>query len=462
MQLHIYRVLTVVLGMGFSFLPALAQQQQSTKPPHILLFLSDDQGWMDVGYQGSEIKTANIDRLAAAGVRFNQFYAQPVCTPSRSALLTGRYPIRQGLQVMVVRPWADYGLPLEERTLAQALKEVGYRTAIVGKWHLGHHQRAYLPTKRGFDHQYGHYNGALNYFTHMRDEGLDWHRDDKPLKEEGYTTNLITREAVRIVESHNPAQPLFLYVPFNAPHAKLVAPQEYIDRYRHIKNKDRRIYAAMVHCMDDAIGNILDAFKKRGMSKNTLVYFSSDNGGADYPGGGAENGPLRGAKGSLYEGGVRVPAVMVWPGKIKPGTIVNEPLHIVDMYPTLLKLAGAGLDQPLPLDGKDIWPTIVQGKPSPHDEILYNIDTRGGAIRRGDWKLVQYYKTTGDQTNTELFNLAKDPSEKVNLADKYPQKVKELIVRLDRYAKAAVPPKGSYEMDKPPNFKSPKVWGETD
>jgi len=461
MQLHIYRVLTVVFGMGFSVFPAPAQPQQSTKRPHILLFLSDDQGWKDVGYQGSEIKTVNIDRLAAMGVRFNQFYVQPVCSPTRSSLLTGRYPIRQGLQVMVIRPWADYGLPLEERTLAQALKKVGYKTAIVGKWHLGHHQRAYLPTKRGFDHQYGHYNGALNYFTHIRDGGLDWHRDDKALNEEGYTTNLIAREAVRIVESHNPNQPLFLYVPFNAPHAKLQAPQEYIDRYPHIKDKGRRVYAAMVHCMDDAIGQIVTTLKNRGMWENTLTFFSSDNGGAAYAGGGADNGPLRGAKGSLYEGGVRVPALMVWPGQIKSGTIVNEPLHIVDLYPTLLKLADACLDQPLPLDGKDIWPTILQGKPSPHDEILHNIDPRGGAIRRGDWKLVQYYKRPGNKTSTELFNIARDPSEKVNLADKHPEKVKELVARLTHYARMSVPPKGSYEIKRPPDWKPPKVWGET-
>ena len=452
--------LLVLAGLAVS--GGCVGKQRSAARPHILLLVSDDQGWMDVGYHGSEIQTANLDRLAAAGVRLDQFYVQPVCTPTRSALLTGRYPIRQGLQVMVVRPWADYGLPLEERTLAQALEEVGYRTAIVGKWHLGHHEPAYLPTRRGFDHQYGHYNGAIDYFTHMRDKGLDWHRDDKGLHEEGYATELIAREAVRIVESHDPARPLLLYVPFNAPHAALQAPQEYIDRYRHIDNEDRRTYAAMVHCMDDGIGQILSALDERGMREDTLVIFCSDNGGADWPGGGAENGPLRGDKGSLYEGGVRVPAFMTWPGKLKPGTIVAELLHVVDLYPTLLELAGARLEQPLPLDGADIWPTVAEGKPSPHEEILLNAEPRRGAIRRGDWKLIHRRGRLGQAPRNELYNIAEDPFEKTNLAAEHPAKVRQLLVRLERYDREATPAKGAYDAVKPPNWKPPEVWGEPD
>src|SRR5262245_33645686 len=176
------------------------QAAEKNRPPHIVFFLADDLGWKDVGWHGSEIQTPHLDRLAAAGVKLEQFHVQPVCSPTRCALLTGRYPMRCGLQTGVVRPWAKYGLPLEERTLPQALKEAGYRTAIVGKWHLGHFERAYLPTRRGFDHQYGHYNGAIDYFTHERDGGFDWHRDDRVHRDKGYSTQLLAAEAVRLIK----------------------------------------------------------------------------------------------------------------------------------------------------------------------------------------------------------------------------------------------------------------------
>src|SRR3954453_19167812 len=180
--------------------------------PNIVFFLIDDLGWSDVGFHGGEIKTPNIDKLAAAGARLEAFYVQPVCSPTRAALMTGRYPMRHGLQVGVVRPWAQYGLPLDERTLPQALKDAGYETAICGKWHLGHVRPEYLPTHRGFLHQYGHYNGAIDYFTHVRDGGVDWHRGDHARQDEGYPTHLVAREAVRIIEKRDPKKPLFLYV----------------------------------------------------------------------------------------------------------------------------------------------------------------------------------------------------------------------------------------------------------
>ena len=433
--------------------------------PNIVFILADDLGFKDVGYQGGDIKTPNIDKLASEGTRLDQFYVQPVCSPTRSSLMTGRYPIRYGLQIGVIRPWAEHGLPLEERTLAPALKEAGYTTAICGKWHLGHLSSQYLPTSRGFDHQYGHYNGALDYFTHIRDGGLDWHRNDQPLHEEGYTTNLIADESVRLIEQHDTSHPLFLYVPFNAVHSPFQAPQDYIDMYKHIENKRRRLYAAMLTCMDDAIGRIVSALHKRRLKRNTLVIFCSDNGGV---GGVADNGPLRGQKAQLYEGGIRVPAIAVWPGVLKAGAVVKEPLHIVDMYPTLLKLAGGRLEQALPIDGKDAWPTIAKGRPSPHEEILLNITPATGAIRRGDWKLVynggigaNNAGSTIEQKVFELFNLSEDPYEKNDLADRYPQKFRELKRRLEQYAAEAVKP------NIPPNrmpkdFKVPEIWGHPD
>jgi len=433
--------------------------------PNIVFILADDLGWKDVGYHGGSLKTPNIDQLAAEGTRLEQFYVQPVCSPTRSSLMTGRYPMRYGLQVGVVRPWANYGLPLEERTLAQAIKEAGYETAICGKWHLGHLNSQYLPTARGFDHQYGHYNGALDYFTHIRDGALDWHRDDQPVREEGYTTDLLADESVRLIERHDATRPLFLYVPFNAVHSPFQAQQGYIDQYKDIQAKNKRIFAAMVTSMDNAVGRIVSALDKRDVRQNTLIIFCSDNGGLA---GVSDNGPLRGHKGLLYEGGIRVPAIVVWPGVLKAGAVVDEPLHIVDMFPTLIKLAGGTLEQPLPLDGKDAWPTIAQGKPSPHEEILLNVTPANGAIRCGDWKLAWNGGIGANEAGKkaernvfELFNLAEDPYEKNDLSQKNPGKFEELKRRLEFYARQAVTPNVPPNT-KPDDFKVPKVWGLPD
>ncbi len=472
----------IVLGVAtlFAAVASTCAAPAAAPRPNVLFILADDLGWGDVGFHGSEIKTPHIDKLAAAGARLEQFYVQPVCSPTRAAFMTGRYPIRYGLHVGVVRPWAQYGLPLDERILPQALKEAGYETAITGKWHLGHFQPAYLPTHRGFDHQYGHYNGALDYNTHFRDGGFDWHRDDKVNRDEGYSTHLVAREASRLITEHDSAKPLFLYVPFNAVHSPHQVPENYTAPYSAIKGI-RRTYAGMLAAMDEAIGQIIGALEKKGLRDNTLIFFCSDNGGPS-PGVVTSNGPLRAGKGTLYEGGVRVPAVAAWTGKIKAGSIVDAPLHMVDWYPTLLKLAGVSLAQKHPLDGRDAWPAITQGAPTPHEDILHNITAIGGAVRVGNWKLVvngQYSEVEGgegegtpkagkkngkkaangaaDTTRIELFDLKNDPYEKTNLAEKNPEKVRELRARIDAYAKAAVPTK---QAPAPAGFKSPSVWGE--
>jgi len=383
--------------------------------------------------------------------------------------MTGRYPIREGLQVGVIRPWADYGLPLQERTIAQALRAAGYSTAITGKWHLGNCDVAYLPTHRGFDHQYGHYVGAMDYFTKTRMGGYDWHRDDRTLREEGYTTNLIAAECRRIIAQHDPRQPLFLYVPFQAVHAPLEVPASYVAPYAHIANKKRRTYAAMTTCMDDAVGQIVQALEQRGIRDNTLILFSSDNGGPERWG--ADNGPLRGQKGTLYEGGVRVPAFANWPGKLPASTVRDGLMHMVDWYPTLATLAGAALDQPLPLDGKNMWDMIANGGPSPRTEILHNLEPTRAAIRVGDWKLVRHTpqaappkkknqrkgkKKARGTERIELFNMAQDPNETTNLADTQPEKVRQLLGRLKVYAAGAAPPK---QTPMPQGFQAPAVWG---
>lgn len=443
--------------------------------PHILFILADDLGYQDVGFTGgTEIRTPNLDRLATAGTRLDQFYVLPVCSPTRAALLTGRYPMRYGLQTGVVRPWADYGLPLEERLLPQALKEAGYRTAIVGKWHLGHCDPAYLPTRRGFDHQYGHYNGAIDYFEHTRDGGFDWHRNDAECRETGYSTALLAKEAVRLIREQDARTPLFLYLAFNAVHAPHQVPEPYKAPYGELK-EPRRTYAGMVAALDEAVGQVYAALELRGFATNTLIVFSSDNGGPA-PGRVTDNGRRRAAKGTLYEGGVRVCAFATWPGRIPAGARLEQPVHIVDWYPTLLKLAGAPTAQRLPPDGRDLWATLTQHQPSPRDEILLNAEPHRGALRVGPWKLIvngaaadpapdlveagPAAVASADENRpgkTELFNLDDDPYERQNLAAVEPERVRQLQQRYQALARQAVPPKSKALR---PGFRAPRVWGQ--
>ena len=249
-----------VLAVSF----AIAIDSRAAARPNVVFILADDLGRHDCGFMGgTQIETPHLDQLAKAGTILDAFYVQPVCSPTRAALMTGRYPMRHGLQVGVVRPWAQYGLPLEEITLAQRLKEAGYTTAIVGKWHLGHFRPEYLPTRRGFDHQYGHYNGAIDYFTHVRDGGFDWHQDDKVSRDEGYSTQLLGDAAARFIATNAGKRPFFLYVPFNAVHAPHQAPEVYLRRYRNLR-RPRRQYAAMLTAMDDAVGKIVEAVEQAG------------------------------------------------------------------------------------------------------------------------------------------------------------------------------------------------------
>jgi arylsulfatase A-like enzyme len=421
--------------------------EQGPPRPHIVYILADDLGWKDVGFHGSDIKTPNLDKLARTGARLEQFYAQPMCTPSRAALMTGRYPHRYGLQTIVIPSNGKYGLATDEWLLPQVLKDAGYKTAIVGKWHLGHADRKYWPRQRGFDYQYGPMLGEIDYFSHSAHGTRDWFRNNQPVKEAGYVTQLLGHDATRLIENHDSKSPLFLYLAFTAPHAPYQAPREYLDRYKHIADPSRRAYAAMITAMDDEIGRVLNALEKRKMRDNTVIVFQSDNGGprsakftgevdtshASIP---ADNGPYRDGKGMLYEGGTRVAALMNWPGRIKAGTVVNQPIHMVDMYPTLARLAGAPLSKSKPLDGLDVWPAIGKGMASPRTEVVYDIEPFRAAVRKGDWKLV--WQATLP-SKIELFNLAQDPSETTNLAEQNPKKVAELQQRIEILARDAVP-----------------------
>lgn len=420
----------------------LVNAQQAAPRPHIVYIVADDLGWKDVGFHGSDIATPNIDRLAHDGARLEQFYVQPMCTPTRAALLTGRYPFRYGLQTAVIPTPSKYGLPTDEWLLPQALKEVGYKTIMVGKWHLGHSDRKYWPRQRGFDYHYGAMVGEIDYFTHTSGNVKDWFRNNQPVKETGYVTHLWGRDAVAQINAHDSKTPLFLYLAFTAPHAPYQAPKEYLDKYKQIADPTRRAYAAMVTAMDDEIGQVVAALVKKKMRENTLIVFMSDNGGnrtamlsgdvdvskLKLP---ADNGPYRGGKGMLYEGGTRVVALANWPNRIKSGE-VKEVMHVVDMFPTLAGLAGGNLKKGKPLDGVDVWSTISDGRPSPRKEVVYNIEPFRGGVREGDWKLIW---RTPLPSALELYNIAQDPFEKTNVAGKNPQIVKELQKRIEELAR---------------------------
>ena len=428
--------------------PRRADAADAPRPPNVVYVVSDDQGWKDVGFHGSDIRTPNLDALAKGGAKLEQLYAQPMCTPSRAALMTGRYPHRYGLQTLVIPSAGTYGLATDEWLLPQALKEAGYSTAIVGKWHLGHADKKYWPNQRGFDHQYGPLLGEIDYFTHSAHGTRDWFRDGKPVKEDGYVTELLGDDAVKLIQKQDPAKPLFLYLAFTAPHSPYQVPDKYLEAYASIADPARRAYAAMITAMDEQIGRVVQALDERGMRKDTLIVFQSDNGGprsAKFTGEvdmskstiPADNGIYRDGKASLYEGGTRVVGLANWPGHIPAGSVIDEPIHVVDMYPTVAKLAGAKLGKNKPLDGVDVWPAIAEGKPSPREEIVYGVEPFRAAARKGDWKLV-WQATLPNRV--KLFDLAKDPSEKTNLAAQNPEKVAELKAFIEAQARDSVPP----------------------
>ena len=366
--------------------------------------------------------------------------------------------MRYGLQTLVIFPSHTYGLPTDEKTLPQALKEAGYKTLMVGKWHLGHADKKYWPQNRGFDYFYGNVVGEVDYFTRERGGLIDWQRNGVFLEEHGYYTDLIGDDAVKLIDEQDGEQPFFLYFASLAPHAPYQAPESAIDRYKSVADPLRRTYSAMISLLDAQVGRIVAELDKKGLRENTLVLFASDNGGAtnglfaegaksnaeraEQQGGvqmdqktPASNAPLKGGKGSLWEGGVRVVAFANWPGKLKP-RVVDAPLDMVDVMPTLLDLAGAKGSPDHPFDGRDMWATIAEGAPSPHEDILINVEAFRGAVRKGDWKLVKIALLPG---KTQLFNLAQDPGETTDVAAENPEIVKDLEARLLTYAKEQKP-----------------------
>jgi len=405
------------------------------KRPNFVVILADDLGWNDVGYHGSEITTLNIDRLASQGIEFNRFYVCSVSSPTRASLLTGRFPSRYG----ILAPLADdAGLPAGTVTIAELLRQNGYDTGISGKWHLGAVPEA-RPMHYGFSSSYGSLRGQIDPYTHLYKNGAKtWQRNDVLIDEEGHATDLIAKEAVRFISKpRKNGEPFFLYVAFTVPHYPLQEPKEYIDAFQNIiSNKSRRDYAASVKHMDTSIGLILAAIKKAGIEKNTVVMFLSDNGGqqnwhpkTEYGGkfkGNdvlGDNKPLRGWKGSLYEGALRVPAILIWPGKLKYMKI-EESVNVTDIYPTLAYLAGAKIPAEFNIEGINFWP-LINGNASPKDRSLYWKSNNGAALQKDGWKLIHNGSKFEDGTD-ELYNIKLDPYETKDIAKDNPDKVQEL------------------------------------
>ena len=410
---------------------------QNAQKPNIIIILVDDMGYADVGFNGcKDIPTPNIDRIATNGVKFtNGYVCFSVCGPSRAGLLTGRYPQRFGYERNPqYRPNdPNMGLPKTESTLAEALKKVGYKSGIIGKWHQGADISNH-PLNRGFDEFFGHLGGGHAYFSELltikdsysveNNEGESYKtwimRNHEPIQTKKYLTDEFTDEAVQFVE-RNKKEPFFLYLAYNAPHSPLQATQEYLDRFPNIIDKKRKTYAAMVSAVDDGVGKLLDKLESLNLDKNTLVYFLSDNGGPEQNNG-SDNGPLREGKSSIYEGGYRVPFAMQWKGTVPSGDYDN-PMSSMDIFATIAALSKTPIKADCPLDGVNLIPYLTgKNKGIPHETIyLRKFDEKGYSVRHKNLKLV--LKKDGVP---QLYDLTKDIGEQNDIALQYPDKVKKL------------------------------------
>lgn len=447
--------------------PAQVPAPQGERP-NVLIIVADDLGFADVGFNGASFETPNIDRIAKSGFALDRFYTSPICSPTRAGLLTGRYPHRYGIMGDTITPGSDFGLDPREDTIAEVLGRAGYaRRSFIGKWHLGHRSIAHHPMSSGFTSFYGHYNGAIDYFTHEREGEVDWHRDHAPSADRGYSTDLISEEAARILATPPPdGSPWMMWVAYNAPHDPLQATEEDLiaagfdaDKPRFGKgggkregagfgakghgNSRRQTAIAMIHALDRGVGRILDTLERTGELDNTVILFTSDNGGTsrgrDAP---SDNGPLRGYKFLHYEGGVRVAAAMAWPARLRPRAEADiGPVAYVDILPTLAAMAGAELSKPV--DGRDVSAALQTGEPLPARTLFLGEDYsrpwitgergprhpealrgRGGSVMSGRWKLI------GDQ----LFDLEADPYEKADVAAANPEVVERLSAEVARFS----------------------------
>jgi len=438
------------ISLSCFILQAIADGDRT--PPNVLLIFVDDLGYCDTELYGCDtVPTPNINRLADEGVLFTDGYvSSPVCSPSRAGLLTGRHQQRFGHEFLPsTAADSTSGLPMGEVTLADVMRDAGYVTGMVGKWHLGV-QKQFHPTNRGFDEFFGMTTWGADYVDPTRDDvkairrprrpvptgnwerGIDTvQRGTTPVAEGEYLTEAFTQEAIAFINKHK-ERPFFLYLPHLAVHGPLQVTQKYYDRFPHIKDESSRIYAAMTSALDDGIGEVLDALEQNGLDDNTLVIFTSDNGAgaADY----CSNEPLRLGKQTMFEGGVRVPFAIKWPGKIPKGTTYEHPISTLDIFPTVLAAAGASPPTDIALDGVDLMPYLSgSNSEKPHDKLFW----RAGniwATRDGDWKLIY----AADRH--WLYDLSADIGEKTNLADKRPDMVKEMTASFEQWNRGNVEP----------------------
>ena len=458
--------------------------------PNVVIMVADDLGWADVGFRGGDIDTPSLDRLAAEGVELHRFYTTPICSPTRAALMTARNPIRLGVAYGVILPWDNNGVHPDERFLPQAFLDAGYQTAMVGKWHLGHAQQTYHPNNRGFEHFYGHLHTEVGYYPPFSNVGgKDFQQNGTSISDEGYETDLLAAEASRYIRERDESKPFFLYMPFLAPHTPLDAPQELQDKYADIETdlpparsdqtdgtrrisrlmlrpSARPMYAAVTDAMDQAIGRVLSVLDEEGIAENTIVLFFSDNGGAAYSVGGANNAPLRGGKGEVFEGGIRVVSLMRWPAALEGGRKMDQIMTVMDVFPTLMEAIGLEPGEHFPWDGRSLWPAIHDGRNMPReDDVFFASETPiyghfNLTVFNEEWKLVQ--EILQDQVTTtvtnHLFRVSEDPNEYNNLAAAHPDVVQELADRI-RYWRSLHPIHGTRSyLVPPPGWRAPKDW----
>ncbi|ARN58001.1 sulfatase-like hydrolase/transferase [Sedimentisphaera salicampi] len=435
---------------GASFAASDASKQaakdaiSSNKRPNVIIFLADDAGYGDFGFQGSKVQqTPHIDSIAKTGTRFSQAYVTAsVCCPSRAGLLTGRYQQRFGHEFngpdakpMPGYTQDDLGLDPNEKTFADYFKSLGYRTCVIGKWNMGLRPQ-FQPWNRNFDEFFGFLGGARSYFP-IEGEVNEHHvmiKNQKVYPEEKitYTTDDFTDYAVDYVQRHKD-RPFFLYLSYNAVHTPMHAKEEDLEQFSDVEPWRRRANAAMTKAMDDSIGRVSAKLKELGLEDDTLIMFFNDNGGTNN---GASNGKLRGMKGSQWEGGIRVPCIMKWPGEIKENTVYDNPVSGFDFLPTAYAAAGGSKILGKPFDGVNLLPYLKGKKKSRPHKTLFWKRGRGYAVREGDWKWVHQEDGT-----TGLYNLAEDVSEKNDLSEKYPEKLKHLKKLYKQWESEMAPPK---------------------
>lgn len=433
--------LTAASAGVLSLLPSctgIAQRGRAQKKqPNIIVIISDDMGYADLGCQGcKDIATPNIDSIAQNGIRFSDGHVScPVCSPTRAGLATGRYQQRFGHEFNTGPPpggLQDHvGLPLTEITIADVLKSAGYITGAVGKWHLGMAPH-FHPFKRGYDEFFGFLHGGHAYI----DPGLGTFnpvlRGTEPVDEKEYLTDAFSREAVAFIERHHD-KPFFLYLAYNAVHTPLQAPPRYQNSFKEVPDPKRRVYAGMLTAMDEGIGKVLAKLRELGIHQDTLLFFFSDNGGPTQVNG-SSNWPLRATKGTMYEGGIRVPFMIQWPSRLKAGQVYEQPVIALDILPTAAAAAGAQLPKDRKIDGVNLLPYLAGKEKTPPHETLFWRMGQNHATRKGNWKLVTM------DTQTELFDLASDLGESKDLSTERPDVLKELQKAFDKWSSQMAEP----------------------